>query len=52
MKIRIGILDEEKIYISRLIRYFAVHYSDKVEVSAFYDEKKFLVYIQQTKIDV
>lgn len=52
MKIRVGILDQDPIYISRLIRYFTTYYIDKVEVSAFYDQEKFLEFIQHTKIDV
>lgn len=52
MKIRVGILDQDQIYVSRLVRYFTTYYIDKVEVSVFYDQEKFLEFIQHIKIDV
>ena len=52
MKIRVGILDQDTIYVSRLIRYFTTHYTDKMEISVFDNKNDFLNIIQNTKIDI
>lgn len=52
MKIRVGILERDSVYVSRLIRFFSTHYVDKVEISAFGSWDIFLEFIQQAKIDV
>lgn len=52
MKVRVGILEQDQVYVSRLIRYFTTHYIDKVEISAFYNPETFLEFIQHSKIDV
>ena len=52
MKIRVGILDSDQIYLSRLVRYFTTYYIDKVELSVFHDAEKFLEYIQTTRMDI
>lgn len=52
MKIRIGILEQDRVYVSRLIRYFTTYYIDKIEISAFYDLEKFLEFIQHSPIDI
>lgn len=52
MKIRVGILDQDTIYVSRLIRYFITHYTDKMEISVFDNKNDFLNIIQNTKIDI
>lgn len=52
MKIRVGILDSDQVYMARLVRYFTTHYIDKIEISAFHSLESFTEFIRQTRIDV
>lgn len=52
MKIRVGILEQDNIYMTRLVRYFATYYIDKVEMSVFHNEDMLLDFLQYSKIDV
>ena len=37
MRIKTAILDGDKNYVDRLLQYFQIHYSDKLELSVFSD---------------
>ena len=52
MKIRVGILENDQVYLSRLVRYFTSYYIEKLEISVFGDLALFLDYIQKARIDV
>ena len=52
MKIRVGILENDQIYLSRLTQYFTTNYVEQIELSIFEDLKMFQDFIKKTKVDV
>lgn len=52
MKIRLGILDKDKKYTSRIISHFNSHYSNQVDIYLFSTEEAFRDFSKTRKIDV
>lgn len=52
MKIKVAILDDDKVYLSRLVNVFNSKYFDKVEVYSFTDREVAFENIKSTQVDV
>ncbi len=52
MRIRLAILETDQSFTSRLVRYFATYYADKVETFSFTDAEEFQKSLQTAKVDV
>lgn len=52
MKIRLGILDNDKLYKTRLINYFNANYADKLELFSFSSMENLMQYLDVNKLDV
>jgi len=52
MKIRLGIIDDDSRYTTRLIGYFNAHYSDKLEIFAFSLPELLSNYLKEARLDV
>lgn len=52
MKIRLGLLDSNQQYTSRLMAYFNAHYSEKTDIYLFTAEESFKDFSESHKIDV
>ncbi len=52
MKIRLGILDNDIMYRTRLINYFNANYADKLEIFAFSSLQSLQQYVEEGSLDV
>lgn len=52
MKIRLGILDQDVLYKTRLINYFNANYADKLEIFSFTSLQGLQQYIEKQRLDV
>lgn len=52
MRIKAAILDGDKNYVNRLLQYFQIHYSDKLEISVFSDAETLYESIREQQVDI
>ena len=52
MKIRLGIIDNDGMYKTRLINYFNANYADKLEIFSFSTLENLKQYMQESNLDV
>lgn len=52
MRIKATILDGDKNYVNRLLQYFQIHYSDKLELSVFSDVEKLYESVKDQQTDI
>lgn len=52
MRIKTAILDGDKNYVDRLLQYFQIHYSDKLELSVFSDPKALYESLGSQQLDL
>lgn len=52
MKIRVAMLDEDKVYLERIVSVFTAKFADKIEIHSFTDEKLAFENLATNKFDV
>ena len=52
MRIKTAILDGDKNYVDRLLQYFQIHYSDKLELSVFSDPEALYESLGSQQLDL
>lgn len=52
MKFFLAIIDQDEIYLDRLIKYFCDNYNDRVELYAFSTILSFFAFLKDTKVDM
>ncbi len=52
IKIKLGIIDNDRIYLNRISKYFSTNYKNQVEIYSFTDESTVAEAVRQNKINV